>query len=263
MYFTYCIEVVYNLQVQFLNTKEVEKMDLESRIVSPQKLVQSQGAKILCYGMAGAGKTSLAKSAPGKVLIISAEAGLLSIKDATNIDAIEVKEASEVMELHEALKSGKLKYDTVCLDSISEISEILLAWEKSRSKDPRMAYANVQESVTNVMRAFRDLNMHVLFLCKEAKVNVDGLMDYAPKMVGTKLGQDITYFFDEVLALRVIDDQDEEGNNVQTRWLQTRIGQGYTAKDRSGKLEAFEKPNVSALIEKLGFSLTNQKTKGE
>jgi len=232
-------------------------MELSSRIVSPQKLVQDQGAKILVYGMAGAGKTTLAKTCPGKVLVISAEAGLLSIKDASNVEAIEVKEASEVMELHDACKSGKLQYDTVCLDSVSEISEILLTWEKSRSKDPRMAYGNVQESVTNLMRAFRDLNMHVLFLCKEDVVNDDGVLRHAPKMVGTKLGESITYFFDEVLALRIIEDQDDEGKNIQNRWLQTVYGQGYKAKDRSGKLENFEKPDISALIEKLGFTLTN------
>ena len=237
-------------------------MELSSRIVSPQKLVQDQGAKILVYGMAGAGKTTLAKTCPGKVLVISAEAGLLSIKDADNVEAIEVKEAAEVMELHDALKSGKLQYDTVCLDSVSEISEILLTWEKSRSKDPRMAYGNVQESVTNLMRAFRDLHMHVLFLCKEDVVNDDGVLRHAPKMVGTKLGESITYFFDEVLALRIIEDQDDEGKNIQNRWLQTVYGQGYKAKDRSGKLDNFEQPDISALIEKLGFSLTND-NKGE
>jgi phage nucleotide-binding protein len=244
------------MQVKFITTGEVD-MEIQNRIVSPQKLVQNQGAKILVYGMAGAGKTTLAKTAPGKVLVISAEAGLLSIKDANNVEAIEVKEASEVMELHNALKSGAIQYDTVCLDSVSEISEILLTWEKSRSKDPRMAYGNVQESVTNLMRAFRDLNMHVLFLCKEDVINDDGVLRHAPKMVGTKLGESITYFFDEVLALRIIEDQDEDGKNVQTRWLQTTYGQGYKAKDRSGKLEAFEKPNITALIEKLGFTLTN------
>ena len=40
---------------------------LASRIVTPEKLVQNQGAKVLVYGMAGAGKTSLAKTAPKKL----------------------------------------------------------------------------------------------------------------------------------------------------------------------------------------------------
>ena len=110
------------------------------------------------------------------------------------------------------------------------------------------------------MRAFRDLQMHVMFICKEDKVNNDGTFEQAPKMVGTKLGQSITYFFDEVLALRVIEDTDAEGNPVQARWLQTRIGQGYVAKDRSGKLEAFEEPNLTKLIEKLGFATIQNQT---
>ena len=234
--------------------------DITSRIVSPADAVQDQGAKILVYGMAGAGKTFLARTAPGKVLVISAEAGLLSIRDAQNVEAIEVKSAAEVVEVYEALRSGKLQYDTVCLDSISEISELLLQAEKARHKDARKAYGEVQESVTNVMRAFRDLQMHVMFICKEDKVNNDGTFEQAPKMVGTKLGQSITYFFDEVLALRVIEDTDEEGNPVQARWLQTRIGQGYVAKDRSGKLEALEEPNLTKLIEKLGFATIQNQT---
>lgn len=234
--------------------------DITSRIVSPADAVQDQGAKILVYGMAGAGKTYLARTAPGKVLVISAEAGLLSIRDAQNVEAIEVKSAAEVVEVYEALRSGKLQYDTVCLDSISEISELLLQAEKAKHKDARKAYGEVQESVTNVMRAFRDLQMHVMFICKEDKVNNDGVFEQAPKMVGTKLGQSITYFFDEVLALRVIEDADAEGNPVQARWLQTRIGQGYVAKDRSGKLEAFEEPNLTKLIEKLGFATVQNQT---
>ena len=65
-----------------------------------------------------------------------------------------------------------------------------------------------------------------------------------------------------MLALRIIEDQDEDGKNVQIRWLQTTFGQGYQAKDRSGKLENFETPDISALIEKLGFTLIND-NKGE
>ena len=40
---------------------------------------------------------------------------------------------------------------------------------------------------------------------------------------------------------------------VKNRWLQTDVGQGYTAKDRSGKLEGFEVPNLTSVIDKLGF----------
>tara|TARA_R100000773_G_C4216872_1_gene115431 strand:- start:1165 stop:1881 length:717 start_codon:yes stop_codon:yes gene_type:complete len=229
-------------------------MSLKERIVSPNSLVENQGAKILIYGAAGAGKTTLCATAPGKKLMIDMESGLLSVRDDKNIDVIQVKKAEDVMEICEALQAGELVYDTVCLDSISEMSEILLNYEKAKHKDPRMAYGNVQESVTNVMRAYRDLHMHVVFVSKMEKQNVDNVMQYEPKMVGTKLGQSITYFFDEVLALRVIEEQDDDGSIVKNRWLQTDVGQGHTAKDRSGKLDPFEEPCLRSVIQKLGFN---------
>jgi hypothetical protein len=73
-------------------------------------------------------------------------------------------------------------------------------------------------------------------------------------MVGAKLPTQIPYFFDEVLVLRTFDDENEEGKTVTTRWLQTRIGQNYIAKDRSGKLDGFESPDLASVINKLGFA---------
>jgi phage nucleotide-binding protein len=232
-------------------------MSFKDRIVTPDSCVNKQGVKILVYGAAGSGKTTLCGTAPGKKLMIDMESGLLSVRDSQDIDVIQVKEAKEIIEICEALKNGELVYDTVCLDSISEMSEILLNFEKARHKDPRMAYGNVQETCTNVMRAYRDLHMHVVFVSKMEKQNVDNVMQYEPKMVGTKLGQSITYFFDEVLALRVIEEQDDDGAIVKNRWLQTDVGQGYTAKDRSGKLDGFEQPNLVDVIDKLGFNSQN------
>ena len=237
-------------------------MSLKDKIKTPDKMVDQQGAKLLVYGQAGAGKTFSTQTMPGRVLVISAEAGLLSIKDAPNVSAIEVKTYDDLREVYAALDSGELDYDSVCLDSISEISEILLAYEKGRNKDGRMAYQNVSEAVTKVMRSFRDLNIHVLFLCKEGKENNDGVFLFGPKMASKPLGEAITYFFDEVLALRAYDDVDENGDSVIKRALQTQIHGGYTAKDRSGKLDKFEEPNLTALIQKLGFNI-NLKEKKE
>ena len=103
--------------------------DILNRIKSPSDLVELQGAKLLVYGISGAGKTTLCQTVPGKTLVVSMEAGLLSIKDAKNVTAIEVKEAAEIEEIAQLLESGKLDYDTVCLDSVTEMSEIVLANE--------------------------------------------------------------------------------------------------------------------------------------
>ena len=229
--------------------------DIISRIKSPSDLVDSQGAKLLVYGISGGGKTSLCQTAPGKTLVISMEAGLLSIKDAQNLTAIEVKEASEIEEIAQLLESGKLDYDTVCLDSVTEMSEIVLANELRKNKDPRKAYGEVIQIMTKTMRRFRDLPIHVVFIAKQQEVRDEatGMFHYQPMMVGTKLPTQIPYFFDEVLCLRTFDVEDNKGNKSTERWLQTTLGANYIAKDRSGKLEAFEATDLSYIINKLGF----------
>ena len=230
--------------------------DILSRIKSPSDLVELQGAKLLVYGISGAGKTTLCQTVPGKTLVVSMEAGLLSIKDAKNVTAIEVKEAAEIEEIAQLLESGKLDYDTVCLDSVTEMSEIVLANELKKSKDPRKAYGEVIQVMTKTMRRFRDLPIHVVFIAKQQEIRDEatGMLHYQPMMVGTKLPTQIPYFFDEVLCLRTFDTENEKGKKTTERWLQTTLGANYIPKDRSGKLDDLEEPNLTHIINKLGFT---------
>ena len=130
---------------------------------------------------------------------------VLSIKDADNVTAIEVKEASEIEEIAAMLENGQLDYDTVCLDSVTEMSELLLAQEKARSKDPRQAYGEVITVMTRTMRRFRDLKIHVIFVAKEDKIRDDstGMFHYQPMMVGTKLPTQIKQFLAIIILLKI------------------------------------------------------------
>ena len=71
---------------------------------------------------------------------------------------------------------------------------------------------------------------------------------YAPSMPGNKTGQALPYFFDIVAALRV--EKDAEG--VVHRGLMCQSDGLWQAKDRSGKLDAWEAPDIGAIIEKIG-----------
>jgi hypothetical protein len=66
-------------------------------------------------------------------------------------------------------------------------------------------------------------------------------------MPGNKLAQSIPYMFDEVLALRV--EKNSEG--VTERALQCDGDGIWSAKDRSGKLEQWEAPDLGAIIKKI------------
>jgi energy-coupling factor transporter ATP-binding protein EcfA2 len=211
--------------------------------------VTANGVKLLVYGHAGAGKTTLAASMP-RPIIISAEGGLLSIQGA----ALPYIEVSSMETLREAFDyvSGEhgAEFDSIVLDSISEIAEVVLIHEKAVNKDGRAAYGEMAVQMTSIIRAFRDLpGKHVLMTAKvEKSQDETGRILYSPSMPGNKVGQSLPYFFDEVLALRV--EKDAEG--VAQRALMCDSDGLWLAKDRSGKLDAWEAPDIGAVIAKIG-----------
>lgn len=208
------------------------------------------GVKVLVYGQAGAGKTSLIRTLP-QPIVLSAEGGLLSIQDA-DLPYIEISDMATLQEAYKWLtESDDAKgYKSVALDSISEIAEVVLNSEKKNTKDPRQAYGAMQEQMADIIRAFRDLpGRHVYMSAKLEKTQDEmGRILYAPSMPGNKTGQALPYFFDEVLALRI--EKDGDGNTQ--RALMCDSDGLWLAKDRSGKLDAWEAPDLSAVFAKIG-----------
>lgn len=211
--------------------------------------VAVQQVRLLVYGQAGAGKTSLIPTLPAPV-ILSAEAGLLSIAG-SNLPFVEINSVETLREAYQWLteSSEAAQFESVALDSISEIAEVVLANEKATAKDPRQAYGALQDVMGGIIRAFRDLpGKHVYFTAKLEKSQDEmGRILYSPSMPGAKLGQQLPYFFDLVLPLRV--EKDADGNTVRS--LQCQSDGIWTAKDRSGRLAPWEAADLGQLIRKI------------
>jgi phage nucleotide-binding protein len=209
--------------------------------------LHSNGVKLLVYGQAGAGKTSLIPTLPSPI-VLSAEGGLLSIQEA-NLPYIEIMSMSDLTEAYDWLMTTT-EYESVAIDSISEIAEVVLNYEKKNNKDPRAAYGAMQEQMADIIRAFRDLPGKHIYMSAKLEKSQDemGRILYAPSMPGNKSGQSLPYFFDEVLALRV--EKDAEGSTQ--RALMCDSDGLWSAKDRSGKLSAWEAPDLGEIIKKIG-----------
>ena len=214
------------------------------------KAASARGVKMLVYGQAGAGKTSLIPTLPDPV-ILSAEAGLMSIQDA-DLPFVEISDMDTLREAFAWLTDSNeaKQFQSVALDSISEIAEVCLAHEKAVAKDPRQAYGEMQTTMAEAIRSFRDLpGRHVLFTAKLEKSQDEmGRVLYAPSMPGNKTGQALPYYFDIVAAMRV----EKDGDGAIQRALMLQSDGLWQAKDRSGKLDAWEAPDLGALIAKIG-----------
>lgn len=202
----------------------------------------------IIYGKSGVGKTRLSSTAP-KPLILDSENGLLSIKD-KDIPVIKIKDFDDLKEAYDYLTSKKAKklYETIIIDSASEVAEIVLQQLKKETKDGRQAYMQLGEICLPLLRDFRDIPYHVIMICKCKAIETDGIEIYKPSMPGKALVENIPYLFDLMLAMRIYEDDESE---KQMRYLQTQPSLTYEAKDRSGKLNDMEKPDLGKLFKKI------------
>lgn len=93
------------------------------------------GVKFLIFGGSGTGKTSLLASM-GRTIIISAEKGDLALNNADNCESIQISNLIELRESYNYVIEHRNEYDTVGIDSISDIGQMIVAELK---RDPEFS----------------------------------------------------------------------------------------------------------------------------
>jgi AAA domain len=213
------------------------------------------GVKVCVHGPAGAGKTRLIETCPSPI-IGSAESGTLSIA-AARIPMCEITSIEDLIDFRRwATGSNESRhFQTISLDSITEIAERLLSAEKKVSKDPRKAYGEMMDKVAVELRLFRDLpGKHVYFSCKSGLREMpDGTHMHFPIMPGNKTAEALPFYFDEFFFLGVSSyaDPGPPAKQVTFRFLQTQRTATIEAKDRSGVLSEVEEPHLGKIFEKI------------
>lgn len=221
-----------------------------NRIQSTQGYGARQGVKMLVYGLAGRGKTTLCATCPSPI-ILSSESGLLALAK-QNLPYLEVKTLQDMRDYYAWAKSSsecRKNFQTLCLDSISDIGEVVLADAKKKVKDGRMAFGEMIDQMSALIKEFRDLpGYHVYMSAKQERVKVEatGMLINQPMMPGNKLGQAMPYFPDLVMQL----DIEGQGPNSY-RLLRTQPDYMNDAKDRSGDLDPIEEPHLGKIIQKI------------
>lgn len=208
------------------------------------------GIKVLVYGRAGMGKTTLCGTAPAP-LIISAEAGLLSLRK-KSIPVIIVNSLQDVWDAYTwcSTKAQAQGIKTICLDSISEIVEKCLADAKKKNKDPRAAYGEMATQSIDLVKGFRDLSgFNVVVTAKEITVvdPITGVSRAQPTAPGQQVGPALPYLFDEVFHAAT----DKDGQGKTYHYLRTQASFNAEAKDRSGALDEVEYPDLTHIFGKI------------
>ena len=222
---------------------------------------------ILIYGDSGIGKTTLAGSADAvpsmrPVLFIDIEGGTESLRHSyPDVDMIRVTTWRQMQEVYNALHRGDSGYNTVVLDSLTEIQKFNMYQIMKDLIDKKGEDSNVDpdvpsmrewgknlEQIRRFVRGFRDLPMNTVFtaLAKQDKDQKTGITSIKPSLSG-KMADEVAAFLD-VVTYYYVKEIEENGETVTKRLLLTRKTSQHIAKDRSGKLPVVvEDPTMTTL----------------
>lgn len=236
------------------------------RFFQTASMPTAHSVKMCVHAPAGYGKSMLAATTP-RPLLVTVEGGTLSLSPKNiaaafgpnrqdvcyNIPGIEIANLVDLTQAYMFIRtSAEMRnFDTVNIDSLTEIAEKVLAGSKAVNKDGRAAYGEMQDRVVQIIRDFRDLpDKHVYFSAKQEREQdaASGLMLFGPMMPGKYLTQNLAYFFDEVFALTI---SPPDATGKSQRSLLTRSNNQYSAKDRSGALAEYEPCHLGTVIAKI------------
>jgi len=258
-------------------------------ITADQRMSGPRGVKALVVGPAGVGKTSLLRTLdPATTLFVDLEAGDLSVQDVP-ADTLRPKTWTECRDLAAFLggpnpalpadaayssahyetvakemgdAAALSKYETYFIDSITVAGRLCFRWatqqpealsDKTGKPDIRGAYGlHAREMIGWLSQLQHAREKNVVFVgILEHVTDEFNRGTWQPQIEGSKTGRELPGIVDQVITMQHV--VFEEGAEpVRALICQQPNPFNYPAKDRSGRLDLYEKPDLGELFAKIG-----------
>jgi hypothetical protein len=209
-----------------------------------REFAQNFGVKAIVYGPPGTGKTPIINSAPNPVLLAT-EPGLLSMRN-SNVPTWVAPTSAKIDEFFKWFENSSeaKKFDTLAIDSVSQMCDIALGDAKKKSSHGLQQYGIMADYVMPFMeRLYFMPQKHMYLIAKEETTDSGFRKPYFP---GKQLPTQIPHRYDCILRVARV----PIPNVGEEIAFQCNGTFDVMARNRTGTLDTFEPVDFSHIVRK-------------